>query len=378
MTAQPVSSPSLWPAAHTQDARRPRSLQRQLGASDTVCERRAAYILSGAERTDTSDKRAAILGTYLHEGLLGSARTEYGWLVETSVADDTIRGHVDAVHLDAPTAARLPKRLRPTTPAQVTTVEDVKTKSTFLWDKVVRYGATAAEIRQVYLYADLLRTVGWVDKYGQKPLARLGPIDVRRIRFRFVNRDNGMEHVQEFDFDKAEATRARWWVQRVMEYESPLEASRSFDGPGLDAICDNCPFRTPCWGEPKTPGAAVQTVLVHDDADREAALSEYVRGHETEAEGKRIKARVRKKLDDSPAGIYGLNQLAWTGGNAVQEVDREAMIDVFDVLGVPVPEKTGADFERMETVMKEAGVAIPMRTAAKKTPRAIRVTAVPK
>ncbi|MFF7613505.1 hypothetical protein [Streptomyces lavendulae] len=377
MTAQPVSSPSLWPAAHTQDARRPRSLQRQLGASDTVCERRAAYILSGAQRTDSSDKRAAILGTYLHEGLLGSARTEYGWLVETSVADDTIRGHVDAVHLDEPTAVRLPKRLRPTAPADMVTVEDVKTKSTFLWDKVVRYGATAAEIRQVYLYADLLRTVGWLDIHGQRALARLGPIDVRRIRFRFVNRDNGEEHVQEFDFDRAEATRARWWVQRVMEYERPEEAARSFDGPGLDAICDNCPFRTPCWGEPKTPGAAAQTVLIHNDADREAALSEYVRGHEMEDEGKRIKKNARAKLDDSPAGVYGPNRLRWTGGNPVQQADREAMIDTFDALGVPVPEKTGADFERMEAVMKEAGIAIPMRTAAKKTTRAIRVTAVP-
>ncbi|WP_327413847.1 hypothetical protein [Streptomyces sp. NBC_01233] len=376
MTAQPVSSPSLWPAAHIQDARRPRSQQRQLGASDTVCERRAAYILSGAERTDTSDKRAAILGTYLHEGLLGSARSEYGWLVETAVADDSIRGHVDAVHLDASTAARLPKRLRPTTPADVVTVEDIKTKSTFLWDRVIRYGATEAEIRQAYLYADLLRTVGWLDIHGQKPMARLGPIDVRRIRFRFVNRDNGAEYVQEFPFDKAEATRARWWVQRVMEYESPEEATRSFDGPGLDPICDNCPFRTPCWGEPKTPGAAVQTVLVHDDADRETALSEYVRGHEMEAEGQRVKKKARAKLDDSPAGIYGPNQLRWTGGNPVQEVDREAMIDTFDVLGVPIPEKTGADFQRMEAVMKEAGVAIPMRTAAKKTTRAIRVTAV--
>ncbi|MFC8256806.1 hypothetical protein ACFUNF_03870 [Streptomyces sp. NPDC057291] len=112
------SAVSLWTAAHDVDARRPRSLQRQLGASDTVCERRAAYVLFGATPSDWSEKRAAILGTYIHEGLLGAARTEYGWLVEKAVADDTIRGHIDAVQLDQATADRVPARHRPKVPAE--------------------------------------------------------------------------------------------------------------------------------------------------------------------------------------------------------------------------------------------------------------------
>ncbi|GAA3371160.1 hypothetical protein GCM10020367_20700 [Streptomyces sannanensis] len=374
MTAQPVeSTPSLWPAAHAIDARRPRSLQRQLGASDTVCERRAAYILAGTEPTDTSDKRAAILGTYAHEGLLAAAKEEHGWLIETSVVGADVRGHIDAVHIDEVTAARLPKRLRPKSPASVVTVEDVKTKSTYVWDRVLRYGASEAELRQVYLYADLLRTVGWEDKPGQRYLARLGPIDVQAIRFRFVNRDNGEEHIQEFPFDPMEATRARWWVQRVVECADPEEARRSFDGPGLDAICDHCVFRTACWGEPRVPGAPVQTVLVHDDADREAALADYVRGHELETEGKRLKKKARTMLDDSKPGVYGANELKWTGGNPVDEVDQQAMIDRFDALGVDVPELAGPDFKRMEALLKEAGLGVPMRATTKKTARAIKV-----
>ncbi|MFF3493754.1 PD-(D/E)XK nuclease family protein [Streptomyces sp. NPDC002795] len=376
MTAQPVEAvPSLWTAAHVVDARRPRSIQTQLGASDTVCERRAAYILTQTPPTDDSDKRAAILGTYIHEGLLGAARTEYGWLVEKAVADPSIRGHVDAVQLDADTARRVPARHRPLVAApDGVTVEDVKTKSTWLWDKVRRYGPTAAELRQVYLYADLLRTVGFEDRPGQRYLARLGPLEVARIRFRFVNRDNGEEHVEEFDFDPAEATRARWWVQGVRELTSPEQARRDFDGPGLDAICDYCPFRTACWGLPERPGAPVQTILVHDDADRAHALQEYVRGHELETEGKKVKAKARKMIDGSPAGIYGPNELAWTGGNPKRVADVEAMVDLHEEADLVVPMVPNE--KAMVANLKAAGLPIPEKTTTAKTPTTINIKPV--
>ncbi|MFJ4412959.1 hypothetical protein [Streptomyces sp. NPDC088925] len=366
---------SLWPAATAEDDDRPRSRQRSLGASDTTCERRAAYILAGTERTDPSDKRAAILGTYAHEGLLRSARRRYGWLIETKVGDDLIRGHIDAVHLDEQTARRLPKRLRPVEPADVVTVEDVKTKSTYLWDRVVRYGATEAELRQAYLYAYLLRTVGWRDVWGQKPLARLGAVDVRRIRFRFVNRDNGEEHIQTFDYDEVEGARARWWVERVSELDGPDDAERTFNGPGLSYICDNCPFRSACWGTPNPPGAAPQTILIHDDADRARALEEYVRGHALETEGKALKKLARAKMDGSAEGVYGANELVWSGGREVAEEvpDRERMLDTFVELGVEYPERTEPDWRRMEQQLQDAGIPVPMRTERHRTPRRINV-----
>lgn len=375
MTAQPVEDAvSLWAAAHDVDARRPRSLQRQLGASDTVCERRAAYVLFGTTPSDWSEKRAAILGTYIHEGLLGAARTEYGWLVERAVADDTIRGHIDAVQIDQATAARVPARHRPKVAAEHgVTVEDVKTKSTYLWEKVRRYGPSEAELRQVYLYADLLRTTGFEDRSGQRYLARLGPLEVARIRFRFVNRDNGEELIEEFDFDPNEATRARWWVQRVRELKSPEEGRRDFDGPGLDAICDHCPFMTACWGLPESPGAAVQTVLIHDDADRTQALAEYVQGHELELKGKRMKGLARKKVDLSPAGVYGANELVWLGGNDVWAGDLQAMVDLHESAGLTVP--MVPDEKRMVANLKEAGLAVPERKTAQKTPKTINVRA---
>ncbi|MFC8895815.1 hypothetical protein [Streptomyces cinereoruber] len=375
MSALPLEPPSIWTAAHEVSDRSDRSQQRELGASDTVCQRRAAYILAGTEPTDHHEKRAALLGIYLHEGLLESARTEYGWLVERSVRDATILGHVDAVQLDEATAARLPRRMRPKVPApgKGVIVEDVKTKSTYLWDKVLRYGPTEAELRQAYLYAGVLASVGFEDVPGQRYLARLGPLNVVAIRFRFINRDNGDEHIQEIAFDPVSATFARWWVENVRDLPSPEQARRDFDGPGLDAICDNCAFMTACWGVP-APGRTVQSAIVHTDADREQALAEYVKGHELESAGKKAKKFARAKLDGAPEGIYGSNELLWSGGNPTAEPDVEAMVDLYETEGLEVP--MVPDEKRMISVLKEAGLPIPERKTGRTTAVSINVKPV--
>ena len=378
MSIATVAPVSIWEAAHQVDADRPRSRQTQLGASDTVCQRRTAYILAGTPPTDDADKRAAILGTCIHEGLLSAARTRYGWQVERSVADQLIRGHIDAVQLDEATARRLPARHRPrihATQRQGVVVEDLKTKSTFVWDRVLKYGASTAELRQIYTYAYLLRTSGFENVKGQRHLARLGPIPVTTLRFRFVNRDNGAEHVTEFPYDEREAERARWWVERVHDTTDPDTAQRDFDGPGLDAVCDHCPFRTRCWPPTDPPGAAPQSILIHDDADRAAALADYERGQQLESHGGRIRKLARAKLDASPPGIYGEYQLTWTGGKAKRETDVDAMVRLFHDAGLPVP--TTPDLSAMTAQLKAAGVAVPERDSRSRTPRTISVTRAP-
>ncbi|MBT2366188.1 PD-(D/E)XK nuclease family protein [Streptomyces sp. ISL-10] len=356
MTAErPVS---LWPAAHAADARRPRSQQTKIGASDTVCARRAGYLLHGRTPTDGGEKRKAILGTWLHAGILAAAREEHGWIIERRVEDDTIRGHIDAVQLDGDTAARLPRRLRPNLPAEETTVEDVKTKSTYQWDNVLRYGASDAEIRQVLLYADLLRSEGFANVEGQRQLARLGPVNVGRIRFRFINRDNGDDHIQEMAFNAERATGARWWVQQVRAASTPEELPRTFEGPGLSAICDHCPFKTACWGS-VAAGRRPQSILIQDDADREAALTEYV---EVTADMKPLKDRLkflRHKLDGSDAGVYGENVLTWSGGNPTKVDDVDAMVALYRRAGLEVP--MAPDASAMRAQLKAANIPVPVR-----------------
>ncbi|MGA4847072.1 hypothetical protein ACOBQB_12715 [Streptomyces sp. G5(2025)] len=281
--------------------------------------------------------------------------------MERTVTDATLRGHVDVVQLDAATAARLPKRHRPVRPADVVTVEDVKTKSSRVWDRVVRYGPTAAEMRQILLYADLLRTVGFADMPGQRYLHRLGPVDVQRIRFRFVCRDTGEEHVQEFAFDEWLATEARWWVDRVLEADLPEQLRRDHEGPGLSVICDNCPFVQACWAG-AAPGRPAQTILVHDDEDRARALADYVRAHERFREAKRVKELARAMLDDSPEGNYGENHLGWSGGNDNEETDVAAMVEEFENADLTVP--MVPDTDAMVAILRRAGMVVPRRKAA--------------
>ncbi|MFD7499543.1 PD-(D/E)XK nuclease family protein [Streptomyces sp. NPDC059850] len=358
MAIAPERPVSLWPAAHAADARRPRSQQTKLGASDTVCARRAGYLLHGRTPTDGGEKRKAILGTWLHDGILDAAREEYGWLVERRVEDQTVRGHIDAVQLDSTTAARLPKRLRPTLPAEQTTVEDVKTKSTYQWDSILRYGASEAELRQVYLYADLLGTEGFASVRGQRQLAYLGPVPVGRIRFRFINRDNGDDHIQEIAYEAARARRARWWVQQVRAAATPEELPRTFQGPGISVICDHCPFRTACWG-PLGTGRAPQSQLIHDDEERTNALAEYA---EVSEQIKPLKDRqkfLRAQLDGSEPGVYGDNALKWSGGNPTKVDDVEAMATLYRRAGLEVP--MVPDAAAMKVTLKEAGIPVPTR-----------------
>ncbi|WP_405803437.1 PD-(D/E)XK nuclease family protein [Streptomyces sp. NBC_01187] len=368
-TERPVS---LWPAAHAADARRPRSLQSKIGASDTVCARRAGYLLHGRTPTDGGEKRKAILGTWLHAGILAAAREEYGWVIERSVEDKTIKGHIDAVQLDSRTAARLPKRLRPVLPAEETTVEDVKTKSTYQWDNVLRYGASEAEIRQVLLYADLLRSEGFADVEGQRQLTRLGPVPVGRIRFRFINRDSGDDHVQEMAFTSERARGARWWVQQVREATAPEVLPRTFQGPGLSAVCDHCPFKTACWGS-VAAGRRPQSLLIHDDTERETALAEYVEVSEQLKPLKERQKFLRAKLDGSESGVYGGNVLTWSGGNPAKIDDVEAMVALYERAGLEVP--MAPDAPVMKTQLKAAGIPVPVRLdPEKRTSLSINVT----
>lgn len=355
MAERPIS---LWPAAHAADARSPRSQQTKIGASDTVCARRAGYLLHGRTPTDGGEKRKAILGTWLHAGMLSAAREEFGWITERRVEDDTIRGHIDAVQLDGPTALRLPKRLRPSLPAEETTVEDVKTKSTYQWDSILRYGASEAEIRQVLLYADLLHSEGFADIEGQRQLARIGPVNVGRIRFRFINRDSGDDHVQEIAFSAERARGARWWVQQVRSAASPEELPRTFQGPGLSAVCDHCPFKTACWGS-VAAGRRPQSILIHDDEDRAKALAEYV---EVSEQMKPLKDRqkvLRAKLDGSESGVYGDNMLSWSGGNPTKVDDVDAMVALYRRAGLEVP--MAPDAVAMKAQLKAANIPVPVQ-----------------
>ncbi|MEV0735417.1 PD-(D/E)XK nuclease family protein [Streptomyces sp. NPDC050549] len=339
-----IPVPDLWKGAHRDDRARPRSRQRLLGPSSIgLCRRRAAYEVHGTWPTDLADNmHAAILGTWLHEGILRVLREQYGACTELELTDGVILGHADAYwapdHLHDP-AARTPQT------RDLGVVEDVKTKSTRALDVVVRQGPSRAEWFQVHLYAHLLRTGGLRDHPGL-PTGEPLPVDV--VRLRYVGREYGQVVVHQRPYDEDVTKQALAWAEDILASPEPEAMPRDLDGPGLSIICDNCPFKTACWNLGQLPDdRAPQTILAEDTAAVTEALRAYADAAEVESASKKRKAKARKMLDAADAGTYGAFKLSWSGGNPrPPEPDPDAMIRVLEGLSIGIPMRPGGRTSR--------------------------------
>ncbi|MGC9539961.1 PD-(D/E)XK nuclease family protein [Streptomyces sp. UG1] len=337
--------PDLWKGAHRDDRSRPRSRQRLLGPSSIgLCRRRAAYELHGTWPTDLDDNmHAAILGTWLHEGILRVLAEQYGAHTELELTDGVILGHADAYWTPS---GQVPG-----------VVEDVKTKSTRALDLVVRQGPRRHELFQVHLYAHLLRT-GGLTNHPHLPTGK--PLEADVVRIRYVGREYGQVVVHQQAYDEDVTRQALAWAEDVLDSQEPEAMPRDLDGPGLSVICDNCPFRSTCWqlDSLADDGRAPQTILAEDTAAITEALSAYADAAEIESAAKKRKAKARKMLDAADAGTYGAFRLSWSGGNPrPPEPDAEAMIRVLEGLGVDIPMRSGGRTSRTIGVSRvpEAG-----------------------
>ncbi|MFD3926552.1 PD-(D/E)XK nuclease family protein [Streptomyces sp. NPDC058614] len=328
-----ITVPDLWKGAHRDDRARPRSRQRLLGPSSVgLCRRRAAYEVHGTWPTDLDDNmHAAILGTWLHEGILRVLAEQYGAHTELELTNGVILGHADAYWApdgDAPGV-----------------VEDVKTKSTRALDLVVRQGPSRHEWFQVHLYAHLLRT-GGLAEHPDLPTGRPLPVDA--VRLRYVGREYGQVVVHQRMYDEDITKQALAWAEDVLESTEPEAMPRDLDGPGLSIICDNCPFKSACWNlDQLTDDRAPQTILAEDTDGITEALRAYADAAEIESAAKKRKAKARKTLDAADPGTYGDLKLSWSGGNPrPPEPDPAAMIRILEGLSLDIPMKSGGRTSR--------------------------------
>lgn len=353
--ANTVPVPDLWKAAHRDDRARPRSRQHLLGPSSIgLCRRRAAYEVHGAWPTDMADNmHAAILGTWLHEGILRVLAKIYGACTELELRGDSILGHADAYWPPIEIAASLKgPQAASAFASPVGVVEDVKTKSTRALDVVVRQGPSRHEWFQVHLYAHLLRTGALAD-HPHLPTGEPLPVDV--VRLRYVGREYGQVVVHQRPYDEDVTQQALAWAEDVLDSPGPEAMPRDLDGPGLSIICDNCPFKSACWqldpGQP--PERAPQTILAEGAEDITTALSAYADAAETESAAKKRKAKARKILDAADPGPYGDFRLSWSGGNPrPPEPDQAAMIRVLEGLDLDIPMKSGGRTSRTINVSR--------------------------
>ena len=337
-------------AAKTVDARKARSRQRSLGPSSVgVCRRRAGYQF---HKTPVSDPEhgsgmAAIAGTWFHKGALEVMRSEWGAFIETTVEDVPIKGHVDALFLNQSLIDILGLDIEAR--VDVPTVDDLKTKGDRrMVDHMRSVGPSRSQLFQTHMYADLLRRgkVKSTRKLSDQMLAKLGPIEVERVQLRYVARSGeDDEYLHEQEYDQSITDEAWEWVGQITASKTPDELPRDEDGPGLSYVCNNCEFLTECWG-PQIGDLPRQTLLIVEDADRTAALSEYHRGLVLTREGNTLKDKAKAMVTGSDPAIYHHGgeafKLTWSGGRRGDpSPDYDAMVAMYEEAGLEVPMKPG-------------------------------------
>lgn len=305
-------SVSLAEAAAALQSRSRRSRQRKLGSSEIgICRRRSGYRYHATPPSNSRSSIAAALGTWIHAGALKALREEYGALIEVKVESESLKSSVDAYF------------------PETSTVEDLKTKSSHAFEMVRARGPARKELFQVHLYAYLLR--------NGRAKALSGPQSVDTVRVRYLNRDNGEEYTHEQPYDQQITLHALGWLGDVLDSDSPDELPRDEAGPGLSYDCDYCPFLDACWGPQRTDGAARQTILVHDDADVEAAALLYDQARAEEREAQNRKAFAKAQLDLTDDGQYGGFVVKHTSTEPKPQPDVERMEDYFREAGLEVP-----------------------------------------
>ncbi|WP_372407378.1 hypothetical protein [Streptomyces luteireticuli] len=346
-----IDVPDLWAAAHRADRMRPRSRQRLLGPSSIgLCRRRAGYEYHGTWPTDLDDSaRAAILGTWLHEGILPILESAYGAYTELEVTNDVLLGHVDAYWPPESLAATLRRPSPYACPVGV--VEDVKTSSAHALRRLERQGPGDPHLFQVHLYAYLLRT-GSLHSHPHLPTGVPLPVDV--VRLRYVGREYGQVVVHQQPYDEAITDRALAWAGEVLASRQPDDLPRDLDGPGLSVICDNCPFKSRCWRLDERPDGEPPQVILADDHDSlVSAVADYAEASAMAAPFRRRMAKARKVLDSAEPGAYGDYQLSWSGGTPkLPQPDVEAMTKILQNLGLSVPTVPGGRTARQISITK--------------------------
>lgn len=327
--AEIKAAPSLRSALLELDSRRARSKQTKIGASEIgECRRRAAYRVARRKPTNKSTGMQAVLGTMLHKGVLAAMRRQYGGLIELKLDSDQVKGSCDYY-------------LEPR-------VEDLKTTSKGSYEKVLTRGAYEKHWYQVTTYAWLIRSGFIVDKRPALTGLRVGeglPVDV--VSIRYLSRDSGEDMLFERDYDPLFAAEAFLWLADVyaqVEKDGPESVPRDGYGPSVDQMCEWCPFLDLCWGPPidveVEADSSRQSRLTVTDEDYINAVADYDRSRKAEADAKREKEFARERLRGR-SGPAGELHCAWSGGNELHGVDKDAAVERLIELGEIVPTKIG-------------------------------------
>lgn len=277
-----------------------------------ACQRQVAYQYAGTKPSDPPRSgsrlnRQATLGTWIHEHFLPLLADALGAaVVEVEVFADFVRGHLDL--------------------AGTTYVIDLKTCSTAKLSRVRNQGPSKRNRGQTMLYARARRDAGY---------------RVDRVGLVFLDRENGEDYCWVEDYDPNLVEEALIWFHEA-KTGNPEYMPRGGKGPGLDFMCDDCPFRTLCWPDGQ---ATLRTEVVNQDAAIESALAMYRNEADAESQAEGSKKFAGAILAGLPKGQYGDWKLTW--GFSGRRLDQRAATQILEDLGIEVPRTEGSHYPKV-------------------------------
>lgn len=249
------------------DRRRPRSLQRTIGASDLgTCRRKVGYKLAGTEPVNAVSSVQAVIGSAVHQ-VLGEILVEMD-LAESSEQEVNfagITGHYDRVEGDM--------------------LIDVKTTSSRWLEHILLHGPEHSHLWQVSFYAAALITEG-------KP--------VKRVRIDYLARDTGVEYnwptVDGATFDVNHVKHALAWLKEVREADLQM-LPREYQPDST--FCRTCPFGGDdggiCWAN-HVPGRGLASAIFSENPDAGLWAEELWAAREAKKEPTESEKRARSAL----------------------------------------------------------------------------------
>lgn len=261
------------------DTQRPRSRQSDagtIGVSDLhTCREKVRRTLLGMVQTDTTENWAALVGTYVDEGVKTARKAARPWLIHDAEITVTlpngivIPGHADEIDPQEPS------------------VTDLKTKAELAG--VRRVGADEKERAQRHLYYLGAMQNGLID--GDQGI-------VRNIYLDRSGRDSH-PHVEQEPFSMDVVYTAQAWLEdAVYAAEHGEEALKEWPR----TMCDRyCPFVTSCRGS-------------------ETIVEEFLTGHRAQILAEFVSARDQRKTAEDVEAALRAELLGVTGRSATHWV----------------------------------------------------------
>lgn len=293
------------------DARRERSMQREMGISALgACRRAAGYQLAGVEPDAPSGSLPAVMGTAIHDAA-AKAATQFEPLAmaEFEVEYAGLRGHPDLF-------------MEPV-------IRDLKTVGrTTILESWRSTGPPRRHVWQVHTYAAAMLVAGY---------------HVTTVQIDYLARDSGDTWLYESPFSIEVVREAMSWLRNVRQ--TPVDVLARDFRPGSPQ-CEGCPFRERCWDGHAVQGRDLRSALFVDEPDAAlwAKRLEDARARKKEAE--RDEADARGALDalrpndvgSSEVEVPGLDRLIrFSVSKPRSRLDKEAVTEDYHRVGAEPP-----------------------------------------